>query len=99
MTTSTEELRAKVRQLNFPTEEGGAFSPSPGSSLSGRAQRPRPSLGLGGVGEPFSMGSPLAMRQGRQTPDSLNLGVSRQRRTLSSPYYFSQVTGITKNIF
>ena len=86
MTTSTEELRAKVRQLNFPTEEGGggAFSPSPGSSLSGRSQRPRPSLGLGGVGEPFSMGSPLAMRQGRQTPDSLNLGVSRQRGKPSS---------------
>jgi hypothetical protein len=76
MTTSTEELRARVRQLNFPTEDpagpdGHRVATNPGGSLSARAQRPRPTLGLG-PGEPFAMGSPVARRP---TPHTLNLGV------------------------
>jgi hypothetical protein len=74
MTTSTEELRARVRQLNFPTEDaagpdGHRVVSNPGGSLSARVQRPRPSLGLG----PLAPGSPVARRP---TPHSLNLGVS-----------------------
>jgi len=82
MTTSADDLRARVRQLNFPTDEGSggggpaSFNPSPNSSLSGRGPRPRPSLGLSGVGNSFAMGSPTARRP---TPDTLNLGAPLQR--------------------
>ena len=87
MTTSADDLRARVRQLNFPTADEGSgggpasFNPSPNSSLSGRGPRPRPSLGLSGVGNSFAMGSPTARRP---TPDTLNLGVSYPAGCFSS---------------
>ena len=84
MTTSTEELRARIRQLNFPAGEtesvpgASSFSPSPSpaGSLSGRPQRPRPSLGLPTGPDSFQLGSPLSRRQ---TPASLNLGAPLAR--------------------
>jgi len=85
MTTTTEELRARMRQLNFPSDEGGGAgggpgfspsSPSPGSIQSGRGSRPRPNLGLGGTGDPFVIGSPISRRP---TPGSLNLGAPLSR--------------------
>jgi len=89
MSTSTDELRARIRQLNFPSEDGpgsNSFSPSPspGNSLASRPARPRPNLGLGGP-EPFGLGSPMSRRQ---TPGSLNLGAppSRDRLKFMGPF-------------
>ena len=80
MTTSTDELRDRVRQLSFPTEEGAAGGP--GGSMSGRGARPRPSLGLGDGGGAFNLGSPTPRRN---TPASLNLGVG----TTSPPHHLT----------
>jgi len=79
---TTEDLKARMKQLKLPVDEGpgssGYTSSSPGSSLSSRPARPRPSLGIPAV-EPFGLGSPISRRQ---TPGSLNLGAPLSRERL-----------------
>ena len=83
MSSSTDDLRVRLRQLNFPSDDGTGSS-SPGNSLSSRPARPKPSLGLGGP-EPFGLGSPMSRRQ---TPGSLNLAapLSRDRLKFMGPF-------------
>ena len=80
MGSSTDDLKARMKQLKFPsTDESSVFSPtpSPGGSLSARPVRPRPSL----VGLPSNIGltSPLTRRQ---NPTSVNLNEPLSRARL-----------------
>jgi len=80
---TTEDLKARMKQLKLPMDDGpgssGYTSSSPGSSLSSRPARPRPSLGIPSSSEPFGLGSPISRRQ---TPGSLNLGAPLSRERL-----------------
>jgi len=81
---TTDELKARMQKLKLPSDEvvpntsSVYISSSPGSSLSSRPVRPRPSLGIPSSSEPFGLGSPISRRP---TPGSLNLGqpLSRER--------------------
>ena len=79
---SNDELRARIRQLNLQTDDGGgpssfSPSPSPGGSMSSRPSRQRPTLGLGMGSDSLNIGSPMARRQ--QAPGALNLGQNLAR--------------------
>lgn len=79
MGTSTEELKARMKQLKFPGDDTGSFSPtpSPGGSLSARCSRPRPTLGLQ-LDSSMGLTSPITRRQGTAVTN-LSAPLSRER--------------------